>query len=520
MKASALLLISFTCLGRLSLAKEGKYNEAEQALPSQEWLDPWDMIHYDATVQSLDRTGFTSGSAKETMHKQSDYERLQAKLSQCHKDLEQSPVQCQACAEKTNANASPCDTPYFKKIVRSILGNLEERGDHDIVVTASKDDVATLEKFVKSDDGNVQDVCEVVIGIVSNFKGKDDLYDFSQWDNSTLSYVTKEAILIFASLILVMCAAIVFETRTKLTWRTQLWGVLFLCFIVSIPWEWFHLYRKAFAAKQAKMEKDIPKECRSDHELRPLESLMLWFRNSFTFSDDRCVKYQEMLLVDPIWEISPSKAISATVASIIAQPFEHIAEAIGKSFRALFREVPIQWQPFVFMAVIIIIIIAMFTLSGLQVRLPFMTITTVPALPINFQGNLQRLENHVENVQAAIQQLNNDARQRDAIDHAPQQENINNQQEQILELLNAMNERQQRWEETMRRAEPAIQGGNQPVEGALGPVEGGVNRVGAEEERPPERLPVMESPKLKVPVQSTDTDTKLGVEDVGSSEHP
>lgn len=56
MKASALLLISFTCLGRLSLAKEGKYNEAEQALPSQEWLDPWDMIHYDATVQSLDKT--------------------------------------------------------------------------------------------------------------------------------------------------------------------------------------------------------------------------------------------------------------------------------------------------------------------------------------------------------------------------------------------------------------------------------------------------------------------------------
>lgn len=148
-----------------------------------------------------------------------------------------------------------------------------------------------------------------------------------------------------------------------------------------------------------------------------------------------------------------------------------------------------------------------------------MTITTVPALPINVQGNLQRLENHVENVQAALQQLNNDAQQRDAIDHAPLQDNINNQQEQILELLNAMNERQQRWEEVMRRAEPAIQGGNQPVEGALGAVDRGANRVGAEEERP-ERLPVMESPKLKIPVQSTDTDTKFSVEDVGSSEHP
>ena len=148
-----------------------------------------------------------------------------------------------------------------------------------------------------------------------------------------------------------------------------------------------------------------------------------------------------------------------------------------------------------------------------------MTITTAPALPGNVQGNLQQLENHVQNVEAALQQLNNGARQRDAIDHAPLQDNINRQQEQILELLNAMNERQQRWEEMMRRPEPAIQGGNQPVEGALGPVEGGANRVGAEEERP-ERLPIMESPKLKVPVQSTDTDTKFSVEDVGSSEHP
>lgn len=247
---------------------------------------------------------------KDATAKQSDHDKLQAKLSQCYKDLEKSPVKCQACAEKTVANASPCDTPYFKKVVRSILGNLEDRGDHEVVVTASKDNVAALEKFVKSDDGNVQDVCEVIIGIVSNFKGRDDMYSFGQWDNSSLSYITKEAILILASLILVICAAIVFETRTRLTWRTQLWGVLFICFIVSIPWEWYRLYRKAFASKQAQMEKEIPKHCRPDHELRPLESLTLWLKNSFTFTDDTCVKYQEMLLVDPIWEISPSKVSS------------------------------------------------------------------------------------------------------------------------------------------------------------------------------------------------------------------
>lgn len=150
-----------------------------------------------------------------------------------------------------------------------------------------------------------------------------------------------------------------------------------------------------------------------------------------------------------------------------------------------------------------------------------MTITTVPALPGNGQGNLLRLENHVKNVEAVVQQLNNAAGQRDAIDHAPLQQDMNNRQEQILELLNAMNERQQRWgDEVMRRAEPAIEGADlQPVQGALGPVEGGANPVGVDEER----RPVMETPKkLKLPVQSTDTEetTTSSVEDVGSSEHP
>ena len=229
------------------------------------------------------------------------------KLSQCYKDLENVPQQCQPCGEKTVVNASPCDTPYFKKVVRSILKNIEDYGEHEVIVTASKDNIATLEKFVKLGDGNVQDVCEVIIGAISNLKSKDYLYDLGQWDTPAFAFLTKEAFLIFAAIVLVICAAVMFERRTNLTWRSQFWFVVFFCFFVSIPWEWYHLYRKAFASKQAQMAKDIPKQCQPDHELQPLESFKLWLRNTFTFSDDLCVKYHEMLLVDPVWEVSPSK---------------------------------------------------------------------------------------------------------------------------------------------------------------------------------------------------------------------
>ena len=245
---------------------------------------------------------------------------LQAKLSQCQQDLKKMPSSCPACAEKTVANASPsqpCDTPYFKKLARTILGHIEDYRSYEVTVTVSKDDSLTLEKFVSSDKGNVQDVSEVIIGIVTNFKSH-EVFGFSKWDTSTLSYLTREAILLSVAFILVICAVVIFEMRTSLSWQSQMWLVLLVSFIVSIPWEWYHLYRKAFASKQAQMAKanEIPKGCLPDHELRPWESFKLWFSSSFTFSDDICTRYQETLLVDPFWEVSPSKVSSFVFYSV------------------------------------------------------------------------------------------------------------------------------------------------------------------------------------------------------------
>ena len=245
---------------------------------------------------------------------------LEAKLSQCQQDLEKMPSSCPACAEKTVANASPsasCDTPYFKKLARTILEHVKDYGSYEVTVTASKDDSLTLEKFVLSDKGNVQDVSEVITGILTKFKSHDG-FDFHKWDTSTLHYLTREAILLSVAFILIICAVVIFEMRTNLSWRSQMWLVLLVSFIVSIPWEWYHLYRKAFASKQAQMAKanEIPRHCLPDHELRPWESFKLWFSSSFTFSDDICTRYQETLLVDPFWEVSPSKVSSFAFYSV------------------------------------------------------------------------------------------------------------------------------------------------------------------------------------------------------------
>lgn len=153
----------------------------------------------------------------------------------------------------------------------------------------------------------------------------------------------------------------------------------------------------------------------------------------------------------------------------------------------------------------------MFTLSGLQVRLPFVTLTTVPAIPGNFQAQLRQLENQVRNVGETVAQINDALQQREAVDNAPLQGEIHDKQTEILNLLETIHEYHQ------KSTELAVFIGDrsQQEQKVYGPVENGDE--GAADEKPPKRA-IMESNKDKMPVQNSEQDTKVGVEDVGSSE--
>lgn len=152
----------------------------------------------------------------------------------------------------------------------------------------------------------------------------------------------------------------------------------------------------------------------------------------------------------------------------------------------------------------------MFTLSGLQVRLPFVTLTTVPAIPGNFQAQLRQLENQFRNVEETVAQINDAVHQREAVVNVPLQGDIHDKQTEILNLLETIREYHQ------KSAQLAVQGGrSQQEQKVYGPVENADE--GAADEKPPKRA-IMESNKDKMPVQNSEWDTKVGVEDVGSSE--
>lgn len=416
-----LLAVNFLCC----LGLEGeKFGDSKRSI-EDEWLDPGNIFEYDRGKRGYPENSLCDGN------KEAGCGELQEKLLQCQRDLEKLPQNSQ---HKVAGNKSACDTPYFKKVARILLNNIEKKGQHEVFIAASQDDVTTLEKFVSSSDGNVQDVCEIISHI---FEGNDDLFGFS-WKDALFDF--KPHLLVFGLIFLILLL-IYFKRHTNLTWTFQFWSVFKWCFIISIPWEWYYLYRKSFAAKQAELEKEMPKECRPAGKMQPFDYLIGWLQNTVTFRRDACVQYYETFLVDPMWEVSPSRALSATFTTIITHPFEDFAEAIGKSFRALFREVPIQWQPFVFLAVVVISIITIFALSGLQVKFPFVTIETVPSLAL--EANFQKTQRQGQTALEMLQQLIEAHGERDVHE--------NNMQRQINTLLNTLNENAQRVDE---RTEP------------------------------------------------------------------
>jgi len=163
---------------------------------------------------------------------------------------------------------------------------------------------------------------------------------------------------------------------------------LFMCvFIVSVCWEYYRMYKVALAEKTANIMKlpTPPEQCSPIGKLSELDALLIWVKDRFTFADDECVKYHENLLVDPLWEVSPIVAISVCASRFLLEPMKLCASSLGQCFRLFFKEVPLQWQPVLFITGVCLVVLFILTHAGLEIwtpllRLGFKTRVNVEAL--------------------------------------------------------------------------------------------------------------------------------------------
>nr|QRM16927.1 protein ORF112 [Anguillid herpesvirus 1] len=152
-----------------------------------------------------------------------------------------------------------------------------------------------------------------------------------------------DTVLQICSCVLVIVMIVCGELWSTVSWFLQLKRAFIICLFVSFIWNWIYLYKAAYAEHQANMIKldGVAKRCANADFMSTLKD---WFRSTWTLQDDPCKKYHEVLIINPVLLVPPTKAISVTFVTFVTEPLKHFGHGIGEFIKALLKDLPITLQ--------------------------------------------------------------------------------------------------------------------------------------------------------------------------------
>ncbi|KAJ8279121.1 hypothetical protein COCON_G00061870 [Conger conger] len=162
--------------------------------------------------------------------------------------------------------------------------------------------------------------------------------------------------------VLIVVVIICTELWSTVSWFVQFKRVFAVCFFISIAWNWLYLYKVAFAEHQANIVKleSFNEKCTGVKKIDWKDNLSEWFRSTWTLQDDPCMKYYELLIVNPMLLVPPTKAISVTITTFITEPLKHFGQGISEFLRALLKDLPITLQIPVLLTIVLAILVFMY----------------------------------------------------------------------------------------------------------------------------------------------------------------
>ncbi|XP_064652881.1 uncharacterized protein LOC135503297 [Lineus longissimus] len=151
-------------------------------------------------------------------------------------------------------------------------------------------------------------------------------------------------------------------------WIRSCLMILMILLSLGIPWEFIRMYQDAVAKRAAVMQKGMPPEC-FPHQMTILQTLKSFLLQLLSWNYDPCEKYHRMLLVDPIWDVNPSKVIT----NCFLYPFEMLSSTIGQSLTNFFEKIPSQLQLFFFGLLALLVVMVLVMTCGYRIRSIFVS---------------------------------------------------------------------------------------------------------------------------------------------------
>ncbi|XP_038650733.1 chloride channel CLIC-like protein 1 isoform X2 [Scyliorhinus canicula] len=305
-----------------------------------EWIDPTDMLNYDAATGRMRKPQETRimESATETLTTEGYTEGNRGKdfcpdCSTCERQLDNLQKRFEEyrktqSVESTEIGCNPVFKRYLNKLLLETgkLGLPDDNSEvhYDAEILISKQDVTEMKKFLSDKTWKAGALDDALSKLLINFK----FHDHEAWK-----------------------------------WRFEdTFGV-----------DPSTAFLTAFAKRQAdfaKLQLDKPM-CTGVQNMDWKGSLAEWFRRTWTLENDPCEAYYKALLVDPILEVPPTKALMLTVTSMITEPLKHIGQPIGQFFRDLLKDLPWLWQFPVALTVILAVVAFFYSCGHAVVRYGF-----------------------------------------------------------------------------------------------------------------------------------------------------
>ncbi|XP_006919646.1 chloride channel CLIC-like protein 1 [Pteropus alecto] len=311
-----------------------------------DWIDPTDMLNYDAASGTMRKSQGKYGIS-EKKEVSSDLP-MADELSECYSRLDSLTHKIDECEKKKMKDYESQSNPVFRRYLNKILIETkklglpdENSGDmhYDAEIILKRQTLLEIQKFLNGEDWKPGALDDALSDILINFK----FHDFEVWKWRFEDYFGVDPYNVFMVLLCLLCIVVLVATElwTYVRWYTQLRRVLFISFIFSLGWNWMYLYKLAFAQHQAEVAKLQPLNNVCAEKMDWAGSLWEWLRSSWTYKDDPCQKYYELLLVNPIWLVPPTKALAVTFTNFVSEPLKHIGKGTGEFIRALMKEIPV-----------------------------------------------------------------------------------------------------------------------------------------------------------------------------------
>ena len=123
--------------------------------------------------------------------------------------------------------------------------------------------------------------------------------------------------------------------------KVKAWRIAVVIFFSSWGWTWIHLYQLAMAKQQATLSRlsHIPDTCQKQSWYSALTNILQGESEA-----SQCDAYYSALLVNPVLEATPIRALTEMLSLFVLRPLQLLGESLGIYYKTLLDPLPLVWK--------------------------------------------------------------------------------------------------------------------------------------------------------------------------------